>query len=128
MSKLAGIFAVIGMLFFGYGNLAEFKTSQDMEMIHNYMNESMACCSHGLPYGASFSDFAILTTSRDNADGLNYFFVVLFSSLLLFSFFKNNKYLHRLYFKKIRDRYGSWRFFEKFLNLFRFGIINSKIY
>lgn len=126
--KSAGIFIIIGMLFFDFGNSAKFKTSHDMGMIHNYTNDSMECCSLSLPYGMSLGYFAILTTFRDNVDSLNIFFVVVFSFLFIYSLFKSNKYLYRLYFKKIRDRYGSWRIFEKFLNLFRFGIINSKVY
>ena len=32
------------------------------------------------------------------------------------------------YFKRIRERYGSFRLFDNFVNLFRLGILNPKVY
>lgn len=32
------------------------------------------------------------------------------------------------YFKRIRDRYGSFRWFDNFVNLFRLGILNPKTF
>ncbi|MDP2683714.1 MAG: hypothetical protein Q8P20_01530 [bacterium] len=129
MSKFVVFYVIIGMLFVGYCSLAEFRTSHDMQMIHNYTNETMECCSHGIPFAGSFSDFAILASSRDSVDNLILFVLGVSSLFLLLSLFsKDSSYLSFLYFKKIRDKYGSWRYFEYFLNLFRLGIINPKVY
>ncbi|PLX28590.1 hypothetical protein C0581_01650 [Candidatus Parcubacteria bacterium] len=51
---------------------------------------------------------------------------VIFVSVIVLTFLLYDRF--RFYYKKSRDRYGGFRLFVYFINLFRLGILNPKTF
>jgi len=129
--KLIKIFAFLlfaVMLFFNHGAIMGGMASQDMEMSHGESNQLMPCCDLKTPFSSMPHYLAVLNSSANDILKFIGFFGLLLFSLFIIERNKGAGSRYNNYTKRIRELYGSSRYFDYFLSLFRLGILHPKLF
>jgi hypothetical protein len=99
-----------------------FFTSQSLMNSHNNM-ASMECCNMGTYNYSEHAGYNLQYNLVNNVYPQINFISVLF--LAIFFIFKDNNFLS---YCLVKDRYGGFKLFYKFLLLFKTGILHPKLY
>jgi len=100
-----------------------FFTSQAFVSHHNMESSSMECCGAGDYQFNNHAGYNLQYSVTYNTYG--FINLLIFFILVSVLFFKEVIFLN---YYLIKDRYGGFKLFDKFILLFKKGIINPKLY